>query len=158
MRFLVCSIRVAIFISFVLTGFVRVSAQTGSMRGIINDSGGNSIQFATIQLLRYPDSSRVKEIISDSLGGYHFNNITEGKYYVAISFTGMENFYSGVFEIRSPDDQMNQGVIKLRNSIHSLKDVTVLLRNANLIFSRMQGCKKSWLTKGIFCDFPHRIS
>ncbi len=128
MRFSVYSIRVVIFINLVLFGFVRVSAQTGSTRGIINDSGGNPVQFATVQLLKYPDSSLVKEMISDSLGGYHFKNITVGKYYVAISFTGMEKLFSGVFEIRTPDDQLNQGIIYLRNSNQSLKDVTVSVK------------------------------
>jgi outer membrane receptor protein involved in Fe transport len=125
MQNLLCTLRVIIFFIFWLLVFKHASAQTGILKGIINDAGGQPVQYANVLLLKSFDSSLVKGTVSDALGKYSFENIKEGKYYISASFTGMEQVFTKVFEIISDKNEIDQGVLYLRNADVQLKNVTV---------------------------------
>jgi outer membrane receptor protein involved in Fe transport len=95
------------------------------IHGVIKDQGGRSVQYANVLLLKSVDSSLVKGTISDLSGKYSFENIKKGTYCIAASFTGMEQVFTKIFEINSDKDQIDQGVLRLRNTDAQLKEITV---------------------------------
>ena len=128
MRNLMSTLRITWFSIFIICLFHRASAQNSTIKGIIKDPGGWTVQNASVQLLKSPDSSTVKEMISDSTGKYFFYGINEGRYFISASFTGMGRVFTKVFEVQSGSEIIDQGILFFRGSGAQLKDVTVTVK------------------------------
>lgn len=98
------------------------------IHGTVKDAEGKAVQYANVLLLQSSDSLLVKGVITDAAGKYSFENIKEGKYLLAASFTGMERLYTGVFNIAPGKAEKNMGILTLQNSAIQLKDVKVAAR------------------------------
>lgn len=73
----------------------------GNVTGKVTDEQNKSIEFANVLLLNAADSSLVKGDLSDSTGAYIFDNISNGKYLIAVSMVGYNQIYSSSFNINS---------------------------------------------------------
>lgn len=75
---------------------VKVEAQ--SISGNVQGEDGSKIEYATLTLMKLPDSSLVKGTLTDSLGRYEFRNISFGKYFISAFSVGFTKTNSNSFE------------------------------------------------------------
>jgi hypothetical protein len=70
-------------------------AQTGNtISGTVKDSGNESLPGATIRLLRATDSTLVTGEVTDANGVFHFANLENNTYLLAVSAMGQKDFRS----------------------------------------------------------------
>jgi hypothetical protein len=79
---------------------------------------------ASTLLLHAKDTSLVKAIVCDKDGTYHFNNVTEGNYMIAASFSGYRQAYSNAFTIHK-NENATIDALTLTEQSGVLKNVTV---------------------------------
>ena len=103
----------------------QLNAQA-TIRGIIKDDHGKTLQFANVLLLKSTDSSLVKGMITDASGKYFFENMKSGNYMVTASFAGMNQVYSKIFEITVDKKEIELDALIMKNGGVELKDVTVI--------------------------------
>ncbi len=81
-----------------------LQAQQGGMgrvSGMVVDSSGAPIHYATIALFRSSDSAMVTGTICSSAGEYHIGQVHTGKYFIRVSLLGYKKAYSSPFIIDS---------------------------------------------------------
>jgi len=108
--------------------FIGACAQTGRIQGVIKDSGGRTVQFANVLLVKSSDSSLVKGMIADSAGKYFFDQIGVGKYYITASVSGMEQGRTKEFEISAEKKELDLGALSLARTDRQLNQVTVMAK------------------------------
>lgn len=101
------------------------SGQTGKISGKVVNNDGTPGTFATVTLLKSPDSVLVKGAISDENGQYHFTQVPFGKYVIAISVIGMDKAYSRTFSLDRADDDVTMEAIILHPNTKLLQGVQV---------------------------------
>ncbi len=106
-----------------LSGFVNAQQISGTAYSPEGKPLGN----LTASLINSSDSSVVKLAVTNADGRYQFNDITEGKYRLLLSYVGLENWYSDIFETSSTDKIMEAVTMKKSES-NSLQSVTVVSR------------------------------
>ena len=99
-------------------------AQTGTVKGILTDSIGQSLNNATISILHKADSSLVNYALSDEKGAFEIKNLAAGDYHLFISFTGYETFRCS-FSISSRKPISDIGLIVLMQEYKTLAGVVV---------------------------------
>ena len=99
-------------------------AQTGSVKGILTDSIGQSLNNATSSILHKADSSWVNYALSDEKGSFEIRNLATGDYHLFISFTGYETFRCS-FSISSGKQISDIGLIVLMQEYKTLQGVVV---------------------------------
>ena len=72
-------------------------AQTGTVKGVLTDSVGQSLHNATISILQKSDSSFVNYALSDANGSFEIRDLGVGDYHLFISFTGYEGYRCSFF-------------------------------------------------------------
>lgn len=106
-----------------LAGLAQV--KKGKISGTVIDGSTKTIESATISLLRAKDSSMVKMGVADKTGKFEFDNVTEGKYLVAISAVGHNKGFSEIVEINSSNTSVTLKTIELVPSAKAIAGVTV---------------------------------
>ena len=99
-------------------------AQTGTVKGKLTDSIGQSLSNATISILQVKDSSFVNYALSDAKGSFEIKNLDVGDYNLLISFTGYETYRSSFF-ISSKKRISDIGLIILMQEYKTLPGVVV---------------------------------
>jgi hypothetical protein len=66
----------------------HLSLNAQSIRGFLTDENARAVSYATIGLLQLPDSTIIKEQVSDSAGQFSIGALRQGKYVLRISATG----------------------------------------------------------------------
>jgi iron complex outermembrane recepter protein len=100
-----------------------LSAQGVSLKGSVTESSGEAIAYATIILKSAQDSSLVKADITDDLGHFTLENISQGRYFLEATFIGLSNYISDVFEVKSDPIQIPQ--IILSENAREIEEVVV---------------------------------
>ncbi len=126
---------------FLFAATTFVSAQTnqiaslfnkGMIRGVLVDSLENSpLPSANITLHYQNDSSFAGGISSGLKGEFILKDITEGSYYLKISYIGYENKYVSNIKINESNNDYNMGVVRLSKSTLQLKETQVLGERAS---------------------------
>jgi len=99
--------------------------ERSSITGKVIDASGNEpIEYATIAVLRQKDSSAVGVGISASDGSFVVQNIPPGRYVVKISFVGYKNHYIDTLRI-IPGQSLQLGTIALRSTAEEIDEVVV---------------------------------
>src|SRR5436305_6821656 len=93
------------------------AAQTGEVKGIITDSAGNPVGYASIIL-----EGANLSTISDQLGIYTIKRIKKGTYNLRISCAGFDSL---VKTIKVKENATSAADIQLQVSLSVLRDVTV---------------------------------
>ncbi|MDB5247010.1 MAG: TonB-denpendent receptor [Segetibacter sp.] len=99
--------------------------KTGKINGNVIDGDTKTIEAASITLLRAKDSSLVKLSASDKTGKFSFENIAEGKYFVAISAVAHQKAYSETVELSAAHREVTLKTIRLIPQAKTLGTVTV---------------------------------
>ncbi|MDG2450378.1 MAG: outer membrane beta-barrel family protein, partial [Saprospiraceae bacterium] len=110
-------------------------AQTGTIKGQINDDNSEGLEFVNILLLSASDSSLIKGNVTDLNGKFLIQSIVPGSYLVQASIVGYNDFISDVIE--SKNDEVVSPPFILTTGV-ALEEVTV---KANKPFVEMQADK-----------------
>ncbi len=104
--------------------FAQESA--GSITGSLKDGGNQKIiDAASISLLKSSDSSLVKAAVTDKEGNFVFENVKPGTYLVSASSIGHSKVYSQLVSLSETNSNVNVGVLQLKPSTETLKEVVV---------------------------------
>lgn len=75
-------------------------AQSGNtISGTVRDTGNQSLPGATVRLLKTSDSTLVRGEVTDASGNFHFGNLENSTYMLAISAMGQKDFISAALTI-----------------------------------------------------------
>jgi iron complex outermembrane recepter protein len=112
-----------------LTGLflvIGLNAQTKNhVSGTILSPDKKPFASATIELLRATDSSRMKVAVSDRLGKFQFENLTEAKYFLQVSAVGHDRSFSREFTVDATTTSLDMEPVVLTARSTDLKSVTV---------------------------------
>lgn len=103
-------------------------AQTpaGTITGSIKDGGNQKIiDAASISLLNNSDSSLIKTAVTDKEGNFVFENVKPGSYIISASSVGHSKVYSQKVSISETVPAATVGVLQLKPSTETLKEVVV---------------------------------
>jgi hypothetical protein len=127
--FMIRSGFLAVFLSVMaITGF----AQTASIKGVVNSKTDKKpVPGATVTLLLQVDSSLVKNVVTDSIGAFSFDNLANDSFIVTVNTVNFQQFVSFV-TIRdgSPRDL---GTLALDVKGKDLDVVTIVSRAAPVV-------------------------
>lgn len=99
-----------------------LSAQT--IKGILTDENTRAVSYASISLLQLPDSSVVKELITDSAGSFSISAVGQGRYLLRMSATGFMPLSREINLTAAAPDQ-DLGKLIMRSDPAILSAVTV---------------------------------
>ncbi len=103
-------------------------SQNHKLKGDIQSPENEGIPFASIVLSTTSDSSMVKATTSDINGGFVISGLSDGTYYLSISYVGYSRYNSEEIKIAGAD--INVGTISLSTSSVSLDAVTITAEKA----------------------------
>lgn len=106
-----------------LSGFVNAQ----QISGTAYSPEGKPLVNLTASLLKSTDSTVVKLAVTNAEGRYQFNSISAGNYRLLLSYVGLENWYSDIFEISS-SDKIIEAITLKKSESNSLQSVTVVSR------------------------------
>lgn len=105
--------------------FNLVQAQTFKITGsILEQTKKQPLEFASIALIRLPDSNAIGTQITNQLGLYEFKNIKPGKYQIKVLIMGYEKQASAPFELKDSDHKVTP--ITLQSRTQNLKEIAVV--------------------------------
>ncbi len=104
--------------------FFQLHAQTASIKGQLQDNGGEAVVFANVALYSTADSNLVKVESSDETGVFQIQRINAGDYYLVASYVGMPDLIKSPLEITN-DQKLDLGVIQFEPAATELQEVTV---------------------------------
>ena len=120
-----------LFISLLLAKLLLLScvgygqATNGKISGTVADARQARLVAATVFLLKAKDSSVAKIGASGKDGQYHFDNISYGRYLIAVSATEHAKTYSTPFDLNETHPSISLPAIELVAQVKSLHAVTV---------------------------------
>ncbi len=104
----------------------------GKVKGVIVDADeGSPLPSANITLHYQNDSSLVNGISSGSDGEFLMNNLSEGKYYLKISYVGYANKFVPNITVSQEHSLYNAGTIKMGKNTVELQEARVLGEKAS---------------------------
>lgn len=111
---------------FIVVSLSGQTKSTGQISGTIVEKGnGNSVEYASIQLLKVSDQTPVEGTITDTKGNFSITNVAFGEYNLAVSFIGFENFISPDISLSKVQPTINLGKILLETSTVAVEEVVV---------------------------------
>jgi len=97
-----------------------------NITGIVNDSLGQPVDAATINLFRLPDSTFVKTELSDVDGKFEFVEIQPGSYFVRVQLLGFREFKSAAFNLADQSTPVTLPAFVLQTSGLQLDEISVV--------------------------------
>lgn len=98
----------------------------GKITGIVKNGEGKQLEAVTVSLLKSADSFLIRAVVSNHAGQFEFENITNGKYLLSVTYVGYSNWHSKPFEITSRHVSVQVNDIALQPIGSSLNEVTVV--------------------------------
>ncbi len=97
-----------------------------TVSGIVQDSiSSNPVEFANIALMDAITNKPVNGTMADDKGKFEITKISEGNYYIVVSFLGYEATTIRNIKIDDKKDDINLGTIKLQMKVEVMKEVVV---------------------------------
>ena len=117
--------KLIVILSLIFCSAQLVAQQSGAIvtGNVVGKITTEAVEFATIQLLRIPDSVAVKSTVTDKKGKFILENIEPGKYLLRCSFIGFTN--SELPVNINKQARLNLGKIEIISIAASMKEVTV---------------------------------
>ncbi|MCF0075568.1 TonB-dependent receptor family protein [Dyadobacter sp. CY261] len=101
-----------------------VLAQSSKIKGkIVENVKEAGLEFASVSLIRLPDSVTVSTQLTNEKGGYDFADIKPGNYFITASFIGYENGKSASFSVNAAD--LTVPALMLNTGTDTLSELTV---------------------------------
>lgn len=99
----------------------------GKVSGEIKETGGKSLPFATVLLLKAKDSTLVKGAITSETGYYEMENVVEGRYLIAANMVGFQKTYSAAFDLKAGGN-VQVPVLQVKENTQTLQEVKVIAK------------------------------
>ncbi|MCF8243941.1 MAG: TonB-dependent receptor [Saprospiraceae bacterium] len=115
---------VVLLLSFFLTSSTFANKETGTITGLVLGTDNQPISFANVLLYSAIDSSLVKAEYTADDGLFNLQNISAGRYWLNVSFVGLTDYNSDVFELATGQN-LNLQQIKMSSKGIDLAQVTV---------------------------------
>lgn len=113
-----------VFLSLFGTQFLNAQEE-GSLFGNLYDQKEETIPFATVAVVKLPDSTVVTGSTTDFDGIFELDAPDKGTYLVRFSAIGFETVYSDAFEVPGKDFSHNFGAVVLPEEVTMLNEVMV---------------------------------
>ena len=111
---------------FGLLLITSISAQAQNIRGkVCLEKDKTPVQFATVGLLQLPDSTMITGVITLTDGGYNFEKVKPGNYFMRVSFVGYKADGKSVI-VEAGNGEIAVDTIFLAETTTSLNEVTVV--------------------------------
>lgn len=112
---------------FVLAFFTGpfLFAQGGSLSGSLKDQKEETIPFATVAVMKLPDSTVVTGTTTELDGSFKMNTPEKGKYLLRFSAIGFQSTFTDPFKISAPDYKHNFGAIVMKEEVTMLNEVMI---------------------------------
>jgi outer membrane receptor protein involved in Fe transport len=116
-----------LIINFNLSAQSSYSAADKTIKGYVVDSATESVlPFANITLHNNSDSSFITGVSSDSKGTFEINNVSDGSYYIKISFVGYDTKYVTGLSLKNNSTQIDLGKIALAKTAYEISGTEVV--------------------------------
>lgn len=113
---------IALFMCFI----TQISiAQQGLLSGSLMDQKEESIPFATVAVMRLPDSTLVTGVTTEIDGTFNLKSPENGKYVLRFSAIGFESLFTPLFEIANSDFSRDFGLVTMREEMTMLNEVMI---------------------------------
>ncbi len=99
-------------------------AQSGTIKGALQDQNKEAVLFANIALHNAADSIMAKVEVSDETGSFAFNNIAAGKYFLKASYVGLADLNKAEVVVKD-GETLDLGVLTFPASAIELETATV---------------------------------
>jgi outer membrane receptor protein involved in Fe transport len=117
-------ISVITFLLFLAKGY---SQGYGRVNGfIVEKSTNNTVEFATVLLIKDIDSTQIQNTVTNAKGYFEFKNIAEGKYKVSYSFIGFTKAKSQTIEINAANKTIKLDKLYLEDASVNLNTVEIV--------------------------------
>jgi outer membrane receptor protein involved in Fe transport len=123
--------RTFMLLAIILTG-LSLSAQTNISGNVIDNALKQPIEYASVLLIRLPDSAMIKGTATDKKGRFVIRDVVAGSYLLRCSFIGYNKVQGDPFLIEKPQTNFTVPAIELVNANKRLTDVTVVSRRSTL--------------------------
>ncbi len=111
---------------FSLFGSLGAHAQEeGLLTGSLNDQKEETIPFATVAMMKLPDSTIVTGTTTDMDGRFELNSPQQGRYLLKFSAIGFKSTFTDAFQVSSPGYERNFGNVVLPAEVTMLNEVMV---------------------------------
>ncbi|WP_029036628.1 outer membrane beta-barrel family protein [Salinimicrobium xinjiangense] len=114
---------ITVFLSFIIT--YSINAQEGSLSGSLMDQNEESIPFATVAVMKLPDSTVVTGSTTEMDGSFNLKSPENGKYVLRFSAIGFESIFTPLFEIASSDYRKDFGLLTMQEELTMLNEVMI---------------------------------
>ncbi|WP_316797937.1 outer membrane beta-barrel family protein [Pedobacter frigidisoli] len=104
--------------------YFQVSAQTFKVNGLITDQNKKALDYASVSLIRLPDSVSMGLQSTNKDGVYEFSTVKPGKYLIKALMIGYQKNRSATFEINKENFQVP--AISLADQSTNLKEVNIV--------------------------------
>jgi iron complex outermembrane recepter protein len=108
-----------------LSASIFAQNKIGKISGNVIDDKQNSVEAATVTLLRNKDKGLSKVGVTDKAGSFEFENIAEGEYIVSVTAAGFGKINSKPFTITTTSPAVKLDAFQLSPAAKTLGDVTV---------------------------------
>lgn len=113
-------------IAFFMCFITQISiAQQGLLSGSLMDQKEESIPFATVAVMKLPDSTLVTGSTTEMDGTFNLKPPKNGTYVLRFSAIGFESTFSPLFEIASSDFSRDFGLVTMREEMAMLNEVMI---------------------------------
>jgi len=117
----------SLIISYSLKAQNSFSSVDKTIKGYVVDSLSESVlPFANITLHNNSDSTFITGVSSDSKGAFEITNISDGSYYLKISFVGYDTKYVSDLNLKNNNTQVDLGKIALAKTAYEINGTEVL--------------------------------
>ena len=98
---------------------------------VVDKSSSKTVEFATVQLFKLPDSNVVKSMVTDQRGRFILENVASGNYLLRFSFISYDKAEM-ILEVKSNQPKLNLGIIEISPVSSNLKQVVITSRKSLL--------------------------
>jgi iron complex outermembrane recepter protein len=114
---------ITVFLSLIIT--YSINAQEGFLSGSLIDPKEETIPFATVAMVKLPDSTVVTGTTTDMDGMFELGTPKEGKYMLRFSAIGFTSTFTDAFNITSPNYSRDFGQVIIKEEMTMLNEVMV---------------------------------
>lgn len=125
-KIIIASIVQLMGLSLLFSSESEMMISAGTIKGFVYDSyGGEPMEFTTVALKNISDSTVVSGVITDENGFFRIKDVSQGRYFLEISFMGYERFKSEELDFDA-DEGLDYGVVELEPTDAMLDEVVVV--------------------------------
>ncbi len=102
-----------------------VLAQSGLLKGKLQDEAGSPLQYANVAVMKVADSTLITGAVTDEKGQFSITSPAQGRYYLRFSAIGFKETTTAGFEIKEEGFSKDFGNLTIKEDLETLEEVTV---------------------------------